>query len=140
MRKTTCSDCGAERDGSSVSYCKQCACRRQEVWRQKNYGKTQLTMRKTHLKRTYGLTVEEYEAKRNAQCGRCAICAADDAGVPGHSFYVDHDHTTGENRDLLCANCNRVLGWVCDDITTLRAMIRYLERHGVVDPLAELVM
>jgi DNA repair exonuclease SbcCD ATPase subunit len=58
------------------------------------------------LKENYGMSVETYEAILNAQGGVCAIC-----GEPQgkRRLAVDHSHTTGKNRGLLCMKCNVAL-------------------------------
>ena len=58
-----------------------------------------------------------------AQGGLCAICRTAPAA------HVDHDHDTGEVRELLCFNCNGGLGQFKDDPEVLRAAARYVERH-----------
>jgi hypothetical protein len=49
---------------------------------------------------------EEYQALLDEQGGVCAICLE----KPPYDLYVDHDHTTKENRSLLCARCNTAVG------------------------------
>ena len=39
---------------------------------------------------------------------------------------VDHDHTTGEIRGLLCANCNLGLGALGDNVRSLKRALAYL--------------
>ena len=58
-----------------------------------------------------------------AQGGLCAICRNAPAA------HVDHDHDTGEVRELLCFNCNGGLGQFKDDPEVLRAAADYVERH-----------
>lgn len=48
---------------------------------------------------------------------------------------VDHNHSTGEVRGLLCANCNAALGLIDDNKSILSDLIDYLnmydgESHG----------
>lgn len=78
--------------------------------------------------RSYGLTPEEFEQLRQAQNDRCAICGSSDWGRPSPS--IDHDHSTGKVRELLCNRCNRTLGLAEDSITLLIKMAKYLRKHG----------
>lgn len=80
--------------------------------------------RRTMLRAKYGLSMEEYAALLERQHGVCAIC-----GQPpneGGVLHVDHDHTTGVVRGLLCPPCNTGLGNFRDDQRLLRRAIRYL--------------
>ena len=52
---------------------------------------------------------------------RCAICREE---VP---LAVDHCHTTGSIRGLLCGNCNQGLGRFKDNIVSLNNAIKYLK-------------
>jgi hypothetical protein len=54
----------------------------------------------------YGLTREQYEAILAFQGGKCAICLNE---PKTRRLAVDHDHTTGQIRGLLCMNCNHYL-------------------------------
>lgn len=40
---------------------------------------------------------------------------------------VDHNHTTGKIRGLLCQNCNRGIGLLCENVIYLENAIRYLK-------------
>ena len=86
--------------------------------------------RKTKLFKTHGITLEQYDALLIAQDSSCAICglhASKNAG--GRPLHVDHNHTTGKLRALLCAGCNLAIGHAREDIGTLSKMITYLEKH-----------
>jgi hypothetical protein len=104
-------------------------------WRESNADKIYDVQRTAHLMRTYGITNDEYVAMREAQDFRCAICGASEEDVTSvgkHShtkLYVDHDHTTGKVRGLLCQSCNTLLGKANDDISLLSKSIQYLERN-----------
>lgn len=67
----------------------------------------------------FNLTPEQYEELRIKQGDRCAICRTDDPGQGGpetvRRWCVDHDHTTGKVRGLLCYNCNKGLGLFQDN-------------------------
>ena len=56
------------------------------------------------LKYIYGISLKEYKQKLETQKGKCVICNGDDKN---RSLSVDHNHNTGEIRDLLCSRCNR---------------------------------
>ena len=74
--------------------------------------------------RSYGLSMEQYEALLAKQGGVCAICAKPPAEPP----VVDHCHGTGKVRGLLCRNCNSGLGLFGDDHGLLAAAIAYLKK------------
>lgn len=59
----------------------------------------------------YGITIADYERMLKEQDGKCRICSATEAGKVGQHFAVDHCHTTGRVRGLLCIKCNSRLGW-----------------------------
>lgn len=88
------------------------------------------------LLRKYRITLDDYERLLNAQGGRCAICQTAECST-GKRFAVDHDHaccsgpkTCGKCvRGLLCNNCNRLLGYLHDDIERARSVIAYLARR-----------
>tara|TARA_R100001086_G_scaffold244692_1_gene174766 strand:- start:493 stop:747 length:255 start_codon:yes stop_codon:yes gene_type:complete len=62
------------------------------------------------------------------QRGKCAICGKPECEEKHSVLHVDHCHTTGDVRGLLCRNCNHVLGLMKDDAALLAAAIAYLER------------
>lgn len=87
----------------------------------------------TDLKRKYGITVDDFDHMAHKQDYRCAICtsresAVDKLGLP-RRLAVDHCHTTGKVRALLCTNCNKSLGGFKDNPELLRKAADYLEHH-----------
>lgn len=89
---------------------------------------TRATVRRRALMKTYGLTLEEYEAMLAAQGGVCAICGSAELRGPGKSLPVDHCHDTSRVRGILCGNCNRGIGAFGHDPDKLLAAIAYLQR------------
>ena len=83
------------------------------------------------LKRNYGITMEDYKAMMIAQHGNCALCGRPQVELK-EPFIVDHDHTTGFVRGLLCNNCNHGLGRFRDSIPLLQTAISYLFRAQLV--------
>jgi len=88
------------------------------------------TVKNSYLKRTYGITLEQYNLMLKEQNNRCAICNSDNPkSFKNESFHVDHDHITGDVRGLLCSNCNMTLGLIHEDISILEKTINYLEKY-----------
>lgn len=74
--------------------------------------------------RRYGVTLVWYLAQYSSQQGRCAICKQPEVG---QSLAVDHEHASGRVRSLLCAHCNRMLGYAKERPDVLRRAAEYLE-------------
>ncbi len=94
-----------------------------------------MASRKHSLLKNYGITPKEYDTMLLNQNGKCAICNSDKpwgfVTEPKRSkefFCVDHCHTTGRVRGLLCQPCNTGLGSFSDDIAVMSNAIVYLER------------
>jgi hypothetical protein len=82
-------------------------------------------LRTAHYKK-YGLTDDEYQSMVSRQSGCCAICGNPEEG---RQLAIDHDHRTGEVRELLCFRCNNGLGCFQDNPGLLSAAIDYLTKH-----------
>jgi hypothetical protein len=77
-----------------------------------------------HLVRKYGLTRDQYEALLAVQGGGCALCGAEHGGIRGairKVLAVDHDHSTGKIRGLLCSTCNTLVEAAADPAFMARA-------------------
>ena len=85
------------------------------------------SQRKSQLKVSYGLSIEAYESIFKFQNGACAICKGQN--MDGKRLAVDHCHSTGKIRGLLCSNCNNGLGRFKDDHGLLEAALIYLKSH-----------
>lgn len=114
--------------------CKTCDDAARTKSRAKSEG-TKLGYRRRMLQASYGLSLEDYEAMLDAQEGVCAICKSDNPAGEGNfpkkalSFSVDHCHSTGKVRGLLCNTCNRGLGFFKDDMALLVSAQEYLSCH-----------
>lgn len=75
----------------------------------------------------YGLEPETKAAMIEAQNNKCAICGYQFGQKIG-DMHVDHCHTTGKVRGLLCDLCNRGLGYFCDSPDNLNTAAQYLAR------------
>ena len=80
--------------------------------------------RNNHLKRSYNMTVDDFEVMRKEQEGCCAVC-----GTVCENLVVDHNHETGAVRGLLCQLCNVAVGAVRESAKIAGAVGRYIEKH-----------
>lgn len=87
--------------------------------------------REKHLIKTFGMTQEEFNKIAATQGNVCAICGRPPANTTRYNRHlrVDHAHTTGAIRGLLCNKCNLMLGLVNDSPTVLASAIEYLKKH-----------
>jgi len=85
--------------------------------------------RDAKLRHRYGITLEAYEQMLEAQGGVCAVC--EQLPEQGRRLSVDHDHSSGAIRGLLCHLCNSGLGHLKDDLATVERLVLYLKSaHG----------
>lgn len=88
------------------------------------------------FRKKYGIEFADYQRMLVEQKGVCAVCEQPETKLQHGSIRmlsVDHNHTTGAVRGLLCSNCNLVLGYACDDVTVLQKAIGYLRKHAGVE-------
>ena len=94
-------------------------------------------LRAQHLAKTYGISVERYDEMFKSQNGGCAICSGQN--LDGKRLYVDHNHTTGAVRGLLCGKCNNAIGLFKESPDILTAAWAYLVRHFKKSTIQEAV-
>lgn len=100
---------------------------KQRRWRAANPEKLRLQNKRNERRRKlkrYGLTEETYLVLLLSQDSLCAICRQDNKTQ--RDWHVDHCHTTGEVRGILCHHCNVMLGHAKDNIQILQAAKEYL--------------
>ena len=85
-------------------------------------------LRQHFVQKKYGLSPEEYDAMLKAQDNKCAICKKQFKDTK--HIHIDHDHTTGKVRGILCSYCNTMLGMAHDNLEILQEGINYLKRHN----------
>ena len=100
--------------GGLTRLCKPCAAKQQHEHRMRAH---------------FGISAEEYQERLEKQGGTCAICNATAGNKEGDRLAVDHDHETGEVRGLLCAACNRGVGYFQDDPMLLKRAADYLNKE-----------
>ena len=95
--------------------------------------------RNKHLKKKYGITQNEYLTMFTSQSGRCAICKRElinettklTSGCSRNPQepIVDHQHTSGKVRGILCFHCNTALGHLFDNVEVMKEMINYVSKE-----------
>jgi Recombination endonuclease VII len=115
------------------SHCKICSCvlvqARPKEERQNFYRKNKTNIRDRNLRREFGISLEEFNQKLDSQGGVCAICGGINSD---RSLAVDHNHTTGQVRGLLCTLCNTAIGHLREDVTIAYRLIEYLNKYSTV--------
>lgn len=140
-----CNGCGLDKPldefgkrpgGQPRSRCKRCLSEATMRWRDGNEDRAL----DAHLRRAFGITLAEYREMLVGQGGVCAICGEPPTvalGIPTRRqgravrprLVVDHNHATGEVRGLLCAPCNRGIGFLGDTADGVRRALAYLEER-----------
>ncbi len=101
-----------------ASQCKECVNSIKRESRTRTY--TPENKRKWALKTRYGLTQADVEKMLLAQDVSCGICKKEMLKP-----HIDHCHSTGKVRGLLCHRCNTRLGGL-DDAQWRSAAMQYL--------------
>ena len=140
-----------ERDGHT-SICKKCRCFDSAEWRknnpkkvkesyrkfgkeynkkyrQENPDKYKLYLRKSKLKTFYGVSLDDYNEMFSNQKGCCEICGKHQS-QENRALSVDHNHTTGEVRKLLCGRCNLLVGQIETNIDIIDSVFNYLKDYN----------
>jgi hypothetical protein len=78
-----------------------------------------------YLRKTYKISLAEYERIGMGQGWCCAICGE----KPERRLLVDHEHGSKKVRGLLCNFCNLGIGHLRDNPARCRAAAEYLEYH-----------
>ena len=97
---------------------KRCRLKKPEKYRR--------SIRRCHLNRKYGLTLEQYQQMYDSQEGKCAICGNSNGDK---LLAVDHNHSTSKVRGLLCTPCNARLSMFEDEEWERKAKL-YLAKYS----------
>ena len=131
------------RDGLSC-YCKSCTSERNSAYhfahREKKialsanwYRENPSKNKNSRLLKRYGITLEQYNQMSSSQNGVCAICqeaeTSKDKSGKIRDLAVDHCHSTGKVRGLLCNRCNHGIGKLRDSIDVLLDAAAYIQKH-----------
>jgi hypothetical protein len=114
---------GNRKDRAPYDLCLPCCAIRAREYRKANPKKIKSQKFKHRLKYQFGITPEIYNDLLLKQSGVCAIC---NKSPNGKLLAVDHDHTTGKVRGLLCNDCNLGLGQLGDTTEAIEKVLNYL--------------
>lgn len=95
-------------------------------YKKNNLKRSRASERKGHMLARFGMTIEEYDLLFESQNKVCAICGVNRTTKRVKNLPVDHDHANGNNRGILCPNCNLGLGLFDDNIEVMGLAIQYL--------------
>ena len=102
----------AERQASKAAYAKT--------------PKGRLAQRKGQVMFAYGLTLQDLQDMLDKQKGCCAACGNSLINPKTkHLYQIDHNHTTGEVRGLLCKGCNIAYGHLREDELAILGLLHY---------------
>lgn len=92
----------------------------------RNDPQHKLDRQNQRLKSKYGISLEIYNKMVADRNNKCDICGMDGSLVRYGKLKVDHDHSTGEIRGLLCDKCNFAIGLLNDNPTLIGKVLEYL--------------
>lgn len=141
-RKKRMADCHPNRPHTAKGLCSSCYHKilysrpdlkakkdaQKSAWGRRNRERLRRIEKASHLRRAYGITIEQFDCMLTAQSGLCAICKKSTV------LHVDHDHITGKVRQLICLPCNGSIAWLerirrADEVWLSEANA-YLARHA----------
>ena len=83
--------------------------------------------RKAYYESTYKVAFEYLLGRLDANSGCCEICGKEITFTGAKvTARVDHCHSTGEIRGILCNRCNQAIGMFGDNIEGVMRILRYL--------------
>lgn len=107
--------------------CKECVALASKEFKEKNPFRNSEANHKSHLKKTYGLTIEQYNELKEKQNHSCFVCGRHESELE-RRLAVDHNHKTREIRGLLCNYCNHRIVGKHTDGDLLRQIADYIEQ------------
>ncbi len=140
-RRSDCKACNLKEQHDKYATNPQLAIDRVKRWQAANPEKVHAAQRKArakpgakqrsradHLMRKYGITIGQYNSMLEEQGGGCFICGR--LPRPDISLHVDHDHSTGQVRGILCFCCNNALADFQENPALLGKAAGYLSHHA----------
>lgn len=131
-----CTKCGVEKPLSEFhkhksgkngirAQCKNC---RYPPRKKKTPEETKHYIKSTAFERRWGFPIEHFNTMLEKQKHKCLIC--NKIFENSKKSHLDHCHTTGIIRGILCTNCNIGLGHFRDNIDLLKSAVKYLKKYN----------
>lgn len=133
------------RDGLR-SKCKKCRSLDSKEWHKNNKEKVKINSAQWYknnpekalersLKQRYNISLETFKKLLSNQNNVCAICQQSETAIDTRlgkprMLAVDHCHTTGKVRGLLCTGCNAALGFIKENAERALKLANYIKQHG----------
>lgn len=116
IKELVCFVSDKKRKDGTRNECREC----------RQHSQKQGPTKNNHLKRTYGITLNQYNEMLTIQNHCCLICKRHTSELK-HALHTDHCHATLKVRGLLCFNCNQGLGNFKDSMGLLISAFEYLK-------------
>jgi len=91
--------------------------------------------KRAYFKRKYKISLDDLNKMVESQNNECAICGKLMDGKSNR--HLDHEHSTGKIRELLCGKCNRGLGYFKENTSTLQSAIHYLNKWREINRVCQ---
>ena len=138
LKRIVCPKCKIEKEANNFGkdatnakgiscWCKKCKKEWRSNWRKENPDKAKKQDFKNDLAKNYKITPDHYWKMFEDQGGCCACCGISHVNHR-RGLHVDHDHTTGQVRGLLCTRCNPGIGYFDHSIDKLEMAITYIKK------------
>ena len=123
---------GKHKKGKDGIYatCRPCCNHMKSIWKAEQYKNNPNFHRDRNFKDRYGISLQERDQLAVDQDHRCKICLTHESNVSRSVLFVDHCHTSGEVRGLLCDGCNKGIGHLKDNPTAIKAALAYITNNG----------
>lgn len=138
-----CTTCGIEKelDGfhnykkgpqGKAYRCKECDTVARKAYQARQCPEKKRSMNRARIMRSkYGIEPSDFEVMHERAGGLCEICKGPPTNYQGvETLCIDHCHSTGKVRGLLCNKCNQALGLFQDSTWNLEAAISYLQERS----------
>jgi hypothetical protein len=88
-----------------------------------NDRKRKINAKWVRLEKVYGLTKQSFFSMLLKQHCKCKICGVD---IDENKSHVDHCHSGGHVRGLLCSRCNQAIGLFDENVDRMLSAIKYI--------------